>query len=132
MKTSIIITEYNAENSLRKCVESLVFGQEEDIERILLEDCSQDHSWEVCKELAHEYQAVKCMQNLNNKGVSYTRNQGINISSGKYILFVDSDDWVSGKYVRELLNVAEQNPNALVVCGFFFIDEMERYRKEYV
>ena len=132
MKTSIIIPVYNAENSLRKCVESLVFGQEEDIEIILVEDCSQDHSWEVCKELAHEYQAVKCIQNLNNKGVSYTRNQGIKISSGKYILFVDSDDWVSGKYVRELLNVAEQNPNALVVCGFFFIDEMERSRKEYV
>lgn len=132
MKASIIIPVYNAENSLRKCVESLVYGEEKDIEIVLIEDCSQDRSWELCEELAREYYIVKCFRNSENKGVSYTRNQGVKMASGKYILFVDSDDWVSGKYVKELLNAMQQNSNSLVICGFFFLDEVREYRRDYV
>lgn len=132
MKASIIIPVYNAEKSLRKCVESLVYGQEKDIEIVLIEDCSQDHSWELCEELANEFQVVRCFRNSKNQGVSYARNQGIKVALGKYILFVDSDDWVSGKYAKELLEAAKQNPSSLIVCGFFFLDEVRKNRKKYV
>lgn len=67
MNVSVIIPVYNAENSLRKCVESLVFGQEKNIEIVLLEDCSQDRSWELCEKLACEYSVVKCLRNSENK-----------------------------------------------------------------
>lgn len=67
MNVSVIIPAYNAENSLRKCVESLIFGQEKNIEIVLLEDCSQDRSWELCEKLACEYSAVKCLRNSESK-----------------------------------------------------------------
>lgn len=132
MKVSIIIPVYNSETSLRKCVESLVFGQEKDIEVILIEDCSQDNSWELCKKLANEYSEVKCLRNSENKGVSYTRNQGIKAAMGRYVLFVDSDDWVSGKYVKDLLNAVCQNQDTLIICGFCFLDVLHNNRKNFV
>lgn len=132
MKASIIIPVYNAENSLRKCVESLVFGQEKDVEILLIDDCSQDHSWELCRKLTQEYPVVKCMRNSENRGVSFTRNRGIEVALGEYILFVDSDDWVSGEYVKELLGVVQQNPSSLVISGFCFIDEVNENRRNYI
>lgn len=132
MKASVIIPVYNAENTLRKCVESLVFGQEKDIEVILVDDCSQDRSWLLCETLAKEYKAVKCLRNSENRGVSYTRNQGLKAAVGKYLLFVDSDDWVSGKYIYSLVKLAEATPNKLVICGFKYINRENNTDKTFL
>lgn len=132
MKASIIIPVYNVEKTLRKCVESLVFGRENNVEILLIDDCSKDNSWQLCEELACQYPIVKCFRNSENKGVSYTRNQGLEMASGDYIMFVDSDDWVSGQYVRELIGAAQQSPNALIVCGFHFCDKTNNFRKDYI
>ena len=95
-KISVIIPVYKAAGTLRRCVESIIFGEEQDLEVILIEDCSPDSSWDVCRQLAQEYSHVRCLQNDQNRGVSYTRNRGMDAATGQYILFVDSDDWVSG------------------------------------
>ena len=91
-KASVIVPVYNAEKTLRRCVESIVLGQERNIEVILVEDCSKDHSWELCLELAQEFPNVTAVQNERNSGVSFTRNRGLELAQGDYILFVDSDD----------------------------------------
>lgn len=130
-KISIIIPVYRSEKTLRKCVESIVYGEEKDLEVILVEDCSPDGSWALCQCLAQEFPQVKVYQNESNCGVSHTRNRGLEEASGKYVLFVDSDDWVSGSYAKTLIETQENNPGAMVVCGYTFIDHTSNTRSYY-
>ena len=132
MNSSIIIPVYNAEKSIEKCVESIVCGQLPNVEVIIVEDCSKDNSWKKCQDLATKYKNVQCYQNESNRGVSYTRNQGLLKATGEYILFVDSDDWVSGAYATKLLEAAEQHRDSLVICGLHFVDEMAWEKRDYV
>lgn len=130
-RASVIIPVYNAERTLRRCVESLVLGQEWNIEVILSEDCSKDGSWALCQELAEEFSNVRCIRNEKNSGVSFTRNRALEIARGEYILFVDSDDWVSARYARVLLDNARENPEALCICGQHFLDKVHGSRRVY-
>lgn len=130
-KISIIIPVYRSEKTLRKCVESIVFGEEKDLEIILVEDCSPDESWTLCQQLEREYPQVTSVRNERNSGVSHTRNRGLEEASGKYVLFVDSDDWVSGSYAKTLIETQEKNPDKLVVCGYTFIDHTSNARSYY-
>ena len=130
-KVSVIIPAYKSEGTLRRCVESIIFGEEKDLELILVEDCSPDGSWVLCQQLADEYPQVRCLRNDQNRGVSYTRNRGMDAATGQYLLFVDSDDWVSGSYVKTLIDTQERNPGKLVVCGFTFIDHIRQDRVKY-
>ena len=131
-KASIIIPVYRAEKTLRRCVESILYGTERNVQVILVDDCSPDGSWEVCQALAAEHnQHVLCLRNEQNSGVSFTRNRGLSYAQAEYILFVDSDDWVSGSYVEEMLRFVHQNESALTVCGYVFIDLPNKSRRVY-
>lgn len=129
---SVIIPVYNAEKTIVKCVESIVCGEMKDISVILVDDCSKDGSWRCCQELSNRYSNVCCYQNEQNRGVSYTRNHGLEVAKSEYILFVDSDDWVSGKYAEELLDTAQKNSNSLVISGFYFRNEVVGYKQDYI
>lgn len=129
---SVIIPVYNAEKTIVRCVESIIYGELRDITVILVDDCSKDRSWDCCLNLSSRYSNVHCYQNETNRGVSYTRNYGLEVAECEYILFVDSDDWVSGKYAKELLATTQQYPEALTICGLYFRDEIEGYRRDYI
>ena len=129
---SVVIPVYNAETTLRKCVESLVFGTFRSMKIILVDDCSTDKSWTLCRSLADQFDNVICVQNQENKGVSYTRNYGLTETEGEYVLFADSDDWVSGRYVESLYQEALKDPDTLPVCGFKLIDQIKGERKDYL
>ncbi len=131
VKASIIVPVYNAEKTLRRCVESVVLGQERNIEVILVDDCSRDRSWELCQELSQEFSNVTTVQNEKNSGVSFTRNQGLAFAHGEYVLFVDSDDWVSERYARTLLYLTKCYPSALPICGQHFIDKVHDAKHDY-
>ena len=131
-KVSVIIPVYNAEKTLRRSVESLVYGRMKDIEIILVDDCSNDGSWALCKSLTCEYEQVKCIQNAQNSGPSFTRNQGLYESKGEYISFVDSDDWVSGEFLSLLYEVANRDKSTIVTCGFSFVNELSSDTVNYV
>ena len=131
-EVSIIIPVYNAAESLERCVESIVYGQLHNVDIVLIEDCSSDHSWEVCCRLSSRFHNVRCYKNKTNKGVSYTRNHGLKQANGTYIIFVDSDDWVSAKYARYLVDGIRKYPNSLVLCGLWFLDNVAGYRKQYL
>lgn len=130
-KASVIVPVYNAEKTLRRCVESIVLGQERNIEVILVDDCSKDCSWELCRELAQEFPNITAVQNERNSGVSLTRNRGLEFAQGNYVLFVDSDDWVSERYARTLLYLAENYPSDLPICGQHFIDKVHNVKRDY-
>ena len=121
---SVIIPVYNAEKTLRKCVEALCYGEERNLEIILIDDCSQDDSWDLCKALAKEHPNVHCYQNETNSGVSFTRNRGLNVATAPYILFVDSDDWTSCFYASSLLSSANEYADALPICGYTHINHV--------
>ncbi len=129
---SIIIPVYNAEKTLRRCVESIVYGKLQDMEVILVEDHSKDDSWQLCCALAKENTCVRAVQNPKNCGVSYTRNHGLQEAQGEYALFVDSDDWVSGDFASTLLQTGLEYPECLAVCGFEFIDHTTNSRHSYL
>lgn len=126
---SVIIPVYNAEKTLRKSVEALCYGEERNLEIILVDDCSRDHSWSLCMALAEEFPNVCCVQNEKNRGVSYTRNHGLNVATAPYVLFVDSDDWTSCRYASKLLDIAKEHEDALPVCGYTHINHVAASRE---
>lgn len=126
---SIIIPVYNAEKTIRRAVESLLFGANRDVQIILAEDYSRDNSWQICRELSEQYPQVVSIQNETNRGVSYTRNWALNIAQGDYVLFVDSDDWVSKDYIEHLLSAEQKvSSDSMVICGYHFIDKPNNRR----
>ena len=97
---SVIVPVYNAAHTLERCVDSIAASGGEDIQIILIEDCSKDDSWQVCQRLAEKYKTVLCLRNERNRGVSHTRNRGLDAATGEYLLFVDSDDLLEPDAVR--------------------------------
>lgn len=131
-KVSIVIPVYNAEKTIEKCVKSIIYGQLQELEILLVDDCSKDNSWNICQSLSAKFKKVRCFQNEKNKGVSYTRNRGINEAKGEYILFVDSDDWVADNFALNLLNTAQRYNHSLVICGAHFFDAVLGDERDYL
>lgn len=94
LKYSVVIPVYKAEKTLRRCVDSLLCRQREDVEIILVNDGSPDDSGEICEQYAAQYPQIRYYYKENG-GVSTARNLGLQNASGTYITFVDSDDYVS-------------------------------------
>ena len=106
---SVIIPVYNAENSLDRCLISLLKANRTDVQIILINDGSVDNSEAICKKYASTNPNVFYMYQ-KNQGVSSARNKGIGSAKGKYILFVDSDDYVADNYfssIDELVNTED-------------------------
>ncbi len=131
-KVSYIVPVYNAQDTLLRCVESLVYAARQDFEIILSEDCSSDQSWDTCLQLQQQFPNIVCIRNEKNSGVSHTRNAALEVATGEYILFVDSDDWVSSEYTQTLLQYAQQYPKHFIVCGFHFVDYVLGVKHDYV
>ena len=129
---SVIIPVFNAEKTLRKCVESIVLGAYRDVEVILVEDHATDGSWALCRELAKQFSGIRVLRNDRNRGVSHTRNRGLDAATGEYICFVDSDDWVSARYFCALLDSAQNHPDSLVLCGLHYINTVEDFRRTFL
>lgn len=100
-KYSVIIPVYNAEKTLRRCVDSLLSQDYSNVEIILVNDGSADSSGLICREYAEKEKCVVCIEKQNG-GVSTARNAGLEIARGKFVLFVDSDDFVDGQYFVKL------------------------------
>ena len=128
---SIIIPVYRAENTIIRCVESLVQGTYPNIEIILIEDCSPDQSWSACLALRDKYPCVKAFRNNENCGVSATRNRGLQEMTGKYLMFVDSDDWVEPDFVASFVEAYQKYQPDLIVSGYINHDEVQNAATDY-
>ena len=91
---SIIVPVYNAENYLYKCVDSLIHQTLKDLEIILVNDCSTDRSQEIIDEYVKKDSRVKSVIHEKNSGAGIASNTGLDTAKGKYITFVDNDDWL--------------------------------------
>lgn len=93
-KISIIISVYNAEKYLDKCLKSVVDNKSKDVEILVINDGSTDDSLEIIKEYSRKDERISVINLPQNKGLGFGRNIGIGESRGEYIMFVDSDDWI--------------------------------------
>ncbi len=110
MKVSVIVPIYNKEHFLKECLEHLVHQTLEDLEIILVEDCSRDASYDIANFYRDKYpNKIKLFRNDINRGVSFSRNFGIRQATGEYIGFVDSDDVVDYDFYQTLYQKAEKN-----------------------
>lgn len=121
-EVSVIVPIYNVERYLRNCIGSILAQSFKDFELILVNDGSTDNSKEICDSLAKQDSRIKVIHK-GNKGVSHSRNQGIAISRGRYICFVDSDDEVEPNYLKELYVQAEKYAADIVVSPIKIINE---------
>ena len=96
---TVIVPVYNVEKFIDKCVQSVIDQTMTDIEVILVDDGSTDNSLARCREWANKDSRVK-VYHQENQGVSVARNLGIEKSAGKYIAFIDSDDWIDPNYLE--------------------------------
>lgn len=131
MKVSVIVPVYNTEKYLRRCLDSLVNQTIEDIEIIVINDCSPDNSKEILKEYEKKHKdKIKVFHNKTNKGIGYNRNYGIKKATGEYIGFVDSDDWVNETMYDKLYKKAKTDKLDLVLCNFHKMLEKENDLEE--
>lgn len=124
-KVSIIVPVYNAEKTLTKCIESLVLQKYKNLEIILINDKSTDNSEKICIKFRDKYNFIKYINNEENKGVSVARNIGLENATGKYVVFVDSDDWVDYNYCEYLVQELEKNNVQLAIAGFWYHNEIK-------
>ena len=117
MRYSVIIPVYNAKETLRRCLDSLVRQQFSDYELLLINDGSTDGSDAICREYANTYSCVRYFVK-ENSGVSSARNLGLEQAEGEYILFVDSDDYVSENYFSVISDALDNNVVDLLMFGY--------------
>lgn len=119
---SIVIPVYNVEKYLKKCIDSVINQSYKNIEIILVDDGSKDLSGQLCDEYASRDKRIKVIHKENG-GLSDARNAGIDIANGKYITFIDSDDYVSLDYVEYLYRLLIDNNADISVCMYDVVAE---------
>lgn len=117
MRISIIIPVYNAERNIKKCVNSIIPQLTEEDEILLLNDGSTDNSLLVLRELEKQWENIRVIDK-KNEGVALTRNRGIQEARGKYICFVDNDDFVDADYISVFYSAIQQNDYDIVLGGY--------------
>lgn len=113
---SIIVPAYNAEKYIEKCLDSLVNQTKEELEFIIVNDGSTDSTEELVKK--YKDKRIKYFKN-KNQGIGKTRNFGIDKATSKYIMFLDSDDYLAKNACEVMYNKAENNNLDIVICDFY-------------
>lgn len=123
---SIVVPVYNVKDYIDRCLNSLVLQTYNDIEIILIDDGSTDGSSSKCDEWAKKDSRIKVIHKSNG-GVSSARNIGIKESTGKYILFFDSDDWVEELTCETLVEYVSSE--SMVLFDAYFVEKERTYKK---
>ena len=121
---SIIVPIYNVEKYLRMCLDSIEHQTYSNIEVLLINDGSPDSSGEICQEYVARDSRFHYFEKENG-GLSDARNYGIERSNGKYLTFIDSDDWVEPTYVEDMYQAALNNNSEIVVSSYSQFDNKE-------
>ena len=119
---SIIVSVYNTEKYLEQCLNSLISQEFESCEILLINDGSSDKSGEICNLFSEKRRNIH-VYHQDNQGVSVARNRGIQEAKGKYITFVDSDDFISPEIYKQLINTLIINQADLACCDVDYYTE---------
>lgn len=125
IKVSVVIPVYNVEKYLKQCLESIVNQTLSEIEVICVNDGSTDGSLEILEEYAEKDVRVKVI-NKENGGIASTRNRGMEVATGEYIGFVDSDDWIELNMYEKLYENAKLYDSDMVMCPAHRFDDLSK------
>lgn len=114
---SIIVPCFKVEKYLDRCINSLINQTLSDIEILLIDDCSPDKVPQICDNWAKCNPRIKVIHKENNEGLGFARNTGLELATGEYIAFVDSDDYVSTQMYERLYHTATETNSDIVYCG---------------
>ena len=131
VKVSIIVPVYKVEKFLSKCIDSLINQTLKEIEIILVNDGSTDNSGKICDEYAIRDKRIKVIHK-KNQGVSAARNDGLKLATGEYVIFCDSDDWMTEDACENLYMTAKSKDADIVIGDVYIINNRdEKYVKFY-
>lgn len=121
VKVSVIVPVYNVEKYLKQCLDSLVNQTLKDIEIIVVNDGSTDSSEDIIKEYVDKYKGIVKYYKKENGGLSDARNYGLDYATGKYVGFVDSDDYVDINMFEKMYEKAKKDDSDIVECNFKWV-----------
>jgi glycosyltransferase involved in cell wall biosynthesis len=122
---SIVVPVYNTENYIEKCIKSILVQTYKNFELILIDDGSPDKAGKICDSFCEKDKRIKCIH-IKNGGVSNARNIGMKHATGRYIVFIDSDDWVTPDHIEKLRHVSSYG--GLGACCFFTNEKNDETR----
>lgn len=117
LKVSIIIPVYNTAEYLDQCLNSILNQSLKELEIIIINDGSTDDSTEILRKYKEKHPEIITLIEQENQGMSVARNKGIDLAKGKYLGFVDSDDWINEDMYFKMVSLAEQNESDIVICN---------------
>ena len=117
-KISVIVPIYNAEKTIRKCVDSILAQTFQDFEILLIDDGSPDQCGAICDEYAQQDSRVRVIHQ-ENQGVSAARQCGMDNAQGEYTIHADPDDWVEPNMLEDLYKKAKEDDADMVICDFY-------------
>lgn len=117
-KVSIVIPVYNVEKYIRECLDSIIHQTYTNLEVILVDDESKDLSGHICDEYALQDSRIKVVHKKNG-GAASARNAGLDLVTGEYINFIDSDDYIDNHYIELLVNNLEKHNADISICSFY-------------
>ena len=127
-KISIIVPVYKVEQYLPKCIDSILAQTFQNWELLLIDDGSPDNSGNICDEYAHKDSRIRVFHKKNG-GVSSARNLGLDYAEGDYVMFVDSDDWISNDCLQVCLDEIKKDKLDALQFGFISVtDDLENPR----
>lgn len=126
-KISVIIPVYNVDKYIEKCVNSILSSTYEYLEIILVDDGSTDKSYDLCKSFQKTDRRIKVLHQ-ENAGCTNARKNGLKIATGKYVSFVDPDDWIESYMYDELHKIMKRECADMLICPFFRDDDDGAYR----
>lgn len=125
---SIIVPVYKVEKYLPRCIDSILVQTFGDFELILIDDGSPDGCGRICDEYARKDKRIVVIHQ-KNMGVSAARNAGLDIARGRYIGFVDSDDWIEPQMYEVMMDAIRENGADMAVCGVRYADEDGKFTR---
>ena len=125
---SIIVPVYKVEKYLPRCIDSILAQTFGDFELVLIDDGSPDGCGRICDEYARKDKRIVVIHQ-KNMGVSAARNAGLDIAHGRYIGFVDSDDWIEPQMYEVMMDAIRENGADMAVCGVRYADEDGKFTR---
>lgn len=116
---SVIIPCYNVEDYLPRCLDSVLAQSHNNVQVVMVEDCSTDGTKNIIEDYEEKYQNFHAIYNKKNGGLGNARNVGISASKSDYIVFLDSDDWLPENFLSEMLGTLLDNKADISICDIY-------------
>lgn len=120
---TVIVPTYNTDKFIKRSINSLQKQTYSNIEILVVDDNSTDTTLKICQQLQKDDSRIKILSKSKNKGVANSRNMGIHNAKGKYIMFVDSDDYVDKDFCLTMLNTVKKYNADIAFCNFISVDQ---------